>query len=95
VADLGMRGILESTIVYCVGEFGRTPRVNQSAGRDHWARSMTAFLAGGGLRAGYAHGSTNRTWDGIIVTHSSFERIGMSRDYQEKFLTEQTFRRSS
>jgi hypothetical protein len=61
VADLGARGLLDSTLVYCVGEFGRTPRINNQAGRDHWPRSMAALLAGGGLRAGYVHGRTNRT----------------------------------
>jgi hypothetical protein len=61
VSDLASRGLLKSTIVYCVGEFGRTPRVNSAGGRDHWPRSMAALLAGGGLRPGYVHGSTNPT----------------------------------
>ena len=59
IADLDDRGMLDSTIVYCAGEFGRTPRVNQNAGRDHWARSMAVVLAGGGIRRGYAHGTTD------------------------------------
>jgi hypothetical protein len=59
VADLAERGLLESTVVYCAGEFNRTPRVNNAAGRDHWARSMAVLLAGGGLRGGYAHGATD------------------------------------
>src|SRR5262249_30177056 len=59
VRDLDERGLLGSTVVYCAGEFNRTPRVNSAAGRDHWARSMAVFLAGGGLRKGYAHGSTD------------------------------------
>jgi hypothetical protein len=57
--DLDGRGLLGQTIVYCAGEFGRTPRVNQNAGRDHWARSMAVILAGGGFRRGYLHGSTD------------------------------------
>jgi hypothetical protein len=60
VSDLHQRGLSAGTVVYCAGEFGRTPRVNPAAGRDHWARAMAVFLAGGGLRAGYAHGSTDR-----------------------------------
>jgi Protein of unknown function (DUF1501) len=60
VADLHTRGLLQSTIVYCVGEFGRTPRVNGGAGRDHWARAMAAFLAGGPFQGGRVHGSTDR-----------------------------------
>ena len=59
VTDLDARGLLGSTVVYCAGEFNRTPRVNSAAGRDHWARSMAVFLAGGGLRKGHAHGSTD------------------------------------
>jgi hypothetical protein len=59
VRDLDERGLLDRTIVYCAGEFGRTPKINKNAGRDHWARSMAAVLAGGGFRRGYAHGSTD------------------------------------
>ena len=59
IADLDERGLLDSTIVMCAGEFGRTPKVNKNAGRDHWARSMACVLAGGGLKRGYAHGSTD------------------------------------
>lgn len=60
IADLDGRGMLDDTIVYCAGEFGRTPRVNPRAGRDHWARSMAVVLAGGGFHRGYAHGTTDR-----------------------------------
>jgi uncharacterized protein (DUF1501 family) len=59
IGDLADRGTLDSTIVYCAGEFGRTPKINKNAGRDHWARSMAVVLAGGGFRAGYAHGTTD------------------------------------
>jgi hypothetical protein len=59
VEDLNQRGMLDSTIVYCAGEFGRTPKINKNAGRDHWARSMAVALAGGGIQRGYAHGSTD------------------------------------
>jgi len=59
ISDLDQRGKLNSTVVYCAGEFGRTPRVNQNAGRDHWARSMGVVLAGGGFKRGYVHGSTD------------------------------------
>jgi hypothetical protein len=64
MSDLAERRLLDSTIVYCAGEFGRTPRVNGGAGRDHWARAMTVLLAGGGFRGGYAHGSTDRLGSG-------------------------------
>ncbi len=51
--------MLDNTIVYCAGEFGRTPKINQNAGRDHWARSMAVVLAGGGFKRGYVHGTTD------------------------------------
>jgi hypothetical protein len=59
IRDLSVRGLLDETIVVCAGEFGRTPRVNNTGGRDHWSRSMTAFLAGGGVRCGSAYGATD------------------------------------
>jgi hypothetical protein len=61
IEDLDQKGLLKSTIVYCVGEFNRTPKINRNAGRDHWARSMAVFLAGGGIKPGYAHGTTGST----------------------------------
>jgi hypothetical protein len=64
VNDLDSHGLLQSTLVYCAGEFGRTPTINGGAGRDHWARAMAVFLAGGGVRGGYAHGSTDRYGSG-------------------------------
>jgi hypothetical protein len=59
VEDLSERGMLGKTVVYCAGEFGRTPKVNKNAGRDHWARSMAVVLAGGGFKAGCVLGSTD------------------------------------
>jgi hypothetical protein len=60
IADLDNRRLLDSTVVYCAGEFGRTPRINSQAGRDHWARSMAVFLAGGGIKKAAAVGSTDK-----------------------------------
>jgi hypothetical protein len=59
VADLHDRGLLAGTLVYCAGEFNRTPRINNQSGRDHWSRSMAVFLAGGGVRGGHVHGRTD------------------------------------
>ncbi len=59
ITDLDARGMLDSTIVMCAGEFGRTPKINKNVGRDHWARSMAAVIAGGGFKRGYVHGSTD------------------------------------
>src|SRR5262249_13427448 len=60
IGDLADRGLLDRTIVYCAGEFGRTPKINKTAGRDHWARSMAGLLAGGGFKGGCGHGPTER-----------------------------------
>jgi hypothetical protein len=60
VEDLANRGLLDDVSVIAWGEFGRTPRINRSAGRDHWPQVSCALLAGGGMRAGQAIGATNR-----------------------------------
>ena len=60
VQDLEERGMLDDISVVCWGEFGRTPKVNKDAGRDHWPQVSCALLAGGGIRAGQVIGATNR-----------------------------------
>ena len=60
IEDLDVRGMLEDTTVIAWGEFGRTPRINPQAGRDHWAPVSCAFMAGGGMRTGQVIGATNR-----------------------------------
>ncbi|MBN9524202.1 DUF1501 domain-containing protein [bacterium] len=65
VSDLKDRGLLNSTLVVCQGEFGRTPRINATTGRDHWPASWAVGLAGGGLKTGGAVGRT--TADGTAV----------------------------
>ena len=59
LAHLEDRGLLDGTVVFVVGEFGRTPKVNARAGRDHWPRAMTALLAGGGVRGGRVVGASD------------------------------------
>jgi hypothetical protein len=59
VADLSDRGLYKKVAICVCGEFGRTPRVNPSAGRDHWGESGFCLLGGGGLKTGLAVGSTN------------------------------------
>src|SRR5688572_1575431 len=66
VDDLAERGLLENTVVLWMGEFGRTPRINETAGRDHWARSWSVVLGGGGIPGGQVIGATNE--DGTQVT---------------------------
>lgn len=58
--DLDQRGLLEETLVVCLGEFGRTPRINAQAGRDHWAACNSVVLAGGGVRGGRVLGASDR-----------------------------------
>ncbi len=60
IEDLDVRGLLNDVTVVVWGEFGRTPRINNNAGRDHWAPVSCCLLAGGGMRAGQAIGATNR-----------------------------------
>ena len=60
VDDLDDRGMLDDVTVVVWGEFGRTPKINKGAGRDHWPAVSCALLAGGGIRSGQAIGSTNR-----------------------------------
>ncbi len=60
VDDLGDRGLLASTLVVAAGEFGRSPRINESGGRDHWPNAWSALMAGGGLAGGRVIGATDR-----------------------------------
>ena len=59
IDDLHRRGMLEDTLVVTAGEFGRTPRINASAGRDHWPQAQSILVAGGGYRHGQVVGSTD------------------------------------
>lgn len=60
IEDLEQRGMLDDVTIVVWGEFGRTPKINAKAGRDHWSKVSCAYLAGGGMRTGQAIGSTNR-----------------------------------
>jgi hypothetical protein len=60
IEDLDVRGMLDDVTVIAWGEFGRTPRINKNAGRDHWPNVSCALLAGGGMRTGQVIGATNR-----------------------------------
>ena len=63
--DLKQRGLLETTLIVWMGEFGRTPKINGAQGRDHWANSWSTVLAGGGIRGGQVVGKTSD--DGMEV----------------------------
>ncbi len=59
--DLDARGLLDTTLVVAMGEFGRTPRINANGGRDHWPDCYTVLLAGGGVHGGAVFGASDRT----------------------------------
>src|SRR5439155_20220551 len=60
VEDLDARGLLESTLVVALAEFGRTPKINGNRGRDHWPDCFSVVLAGGGVRGGAVYGASDR-----------------------------------
>jgi len=59
--DLEERGLLKDTLVVWMGEFGRTPKINENASRDHWPQCYTALLAGGGVKRGFVYGASDKT----------------------------------
>jgi hypothetical protein len=60
ILDLEQRGLLDSTLVVMLGEFGRTPKINDNAGRDHWSNAMSVMFAGAGCPGGQVIGATDR-----------------------------------
>ncbi|QDU82804.1 hypothetical protein Pla110_45670 [Polystyrenella longa] len=71
VKDLKERGMLDNTVLVWMGEFGRTPRINQNTGRDHWARSWSVVIGGGGIKGGIAVGATDD--EGIEVIGKGYQ----------------------
>lgn len=61
ITDLDQRGLLDSTLVMVSSEFGRTPKINATSGRDHWAKVFSVMLAGGGIKGGQIYGTSNST----------------------------------
>lgn len=66
LSDLDRRGKLEDTLVVLTTEFGRTPRINQNAGRDHYPKAFSSVLAGGGIRGGQVYGKTDEGAENVI-----------------------------
>jgi uncharacterized protein (DUF1501 family) len=60
IDDMGERGLLADTLVVCMGEFGRTPKINKDAGRDHWAGAGSMLFAGAGVQPGIVIGATDK-----------------------------------
>ena len=60
ICDLSERGLIDDTLVLCMGEFGRTPKINKDAGRDHWGQAGSLIFAGGGVKPGNVIGATDK-----------------------------------
>ena len=92
--DLKQRGLLDSTLVICAGEFGRTPRVNGAAGRDHYAPCNAIGLSGGGVRMGAIVGKTDSKCEQVVgrphstldYAASVFQLLGI--DGEQEYRTE-------
>lgn len=69
ITDLEQRGLLDSTVVTVLGEFGRTPKINEGAGRDHWSQAMSVLMAGAKIPGGQCIGATDRQG------YSAIERV--------------------
>jgi hypothetical protein len=84
--DLQERSLLDETLVLCLSEFGRTPRFNGRAGRDHWGSVFSVALAGGGIRGGIVHGASDKLGaypqDGLVkpedITATILHCLGIS-----------------
>ncbi|WP_298860372.1 DUF1501 domain-containing protein [uncultured Gimesia sp.] len=71
IQDLDQRGILDDVLIFCAGEFGRTPMMNGHAGRDHWANCFTVMFAGGGVRGGRVVGASEKFGGGVLERKTS------------------------
>lgn len=88
ITDLEERGMLEETLVCVTTEFGRTPKLNPTGGRDHWPRVFSVMLAGGGVKRGHVHGSSDALGgevdtDGVTVQDLAttiYHQIGITSD---------------
>jgi hypothetical protein len=88
--DLWQRGMLDETLVVCMAEFGRSPKINARAGRDHWGYVYSLALAGGGVRGGQVYGASDKTGgqprDGRVqpqdLTATIFHCLGYSPDIE-------------
>ena len=86
--DLSERGMLDDTLIVCMAEFGRTPKINGAAGRDHWGPVFSVALAGGGVRGGVVHGASDALGgyprSGLVrpedITATMFHCLGYSPD---------------
>jgi uncharacterized protein (DUF1501 family) len=100
IDDLTERGLLDSTLVISLGEFGRTPKINPAAGRDHWPFCFSTILAGGGVRGGIVHGASDNLGafpelDGVTpadLAATLFWRFGLDSSSEIRDLTGRPYR---
>jgi hypothetical protein len=75
INDLDQRGMLDSTLVMISSEFGRTPKINKDAGRDHWPRVFSVVFAGGGFKRGFVYGSSDATGSDVESNPLTVENL--------------------
>src|SRR5438105_5522875 len=88
IRDLDRSGLLDSTLVMVSSEFGRTPKINGTAGRDHWPKVFSVVLAGGGIKKGSVYGKSDATAsepedDALTVedlAHTVYHCLGIDAD---------------
>jgi hypothetical protein len=88
IRDLSARGMLDKTLIMVSSEFGRTPKINGNAGRDHWPKVFSVVLAGGGIKKGFVYGRSDATAtepeeDGLTVedlAHTVYHCLGINAD---------------
>ena len=93
IKDLDGRGMLDSTLIMISSEFGRTPKINAGAGRDHWPKVFSVVLAGGGIKQGSIYGKSDATAsepeeDGLTVedlAHTVYHCLGI--DAEKKLMS--------
>jgi uncharacterized protein (DUF1501 family) len=82
ITDLEQRGMLDSTLVMVSSEFGRTPKINKDAGRDHWPRVFSVAFAGGGFKRGLVYGSSDATGADVEDKPLSVENLAATMYHQ-------------
>jgi Txe/YoeB family toxin of Txe-Axe toxin-antitoxin module len=91
ISDLEERGLLDSTAIIWMGEFGRTPNINSNAGRDHWARSWSVVVGGAGFKKGIVVGETNEDGKDVITEPYSSQDLMASVLHSIDISLETTF----
>jgi uncharacterized protein (DUF1501 family) len=101
ITDLEDRGLLEDTLVIAMGEFGRTPWLNEARGRDHYPNAWSMAMSGAGIRGGVVHGATDKLGRNVVDGHTDnrqlfatiFRALGIEPDQEYDLPGLPTFRR--